>query len=365
MTFFSVEFAILILGFFAAAVLFWRIPHLPRGANAPQDLRISVVIPARNEAATLPLLLEDLRRQTLRPIEIIVANDDSEDETERLAQSFGATVLSLHRKPAGWVGKSWACQQGAQAATGDLLVFLDADVRLAPDGLSRIAEAFAIHGAVSVQPYHVTHKGYEQFSLIFNLIQVGANGAALPKPIDLGLYGPVIALSRADYDAIGGHERVKASVVEDMALAAVLRRARIPFRLFVGDASVSFRMYPGGFRSLWQGFTKNLATGAAKTPAWLFLLIVLFIASCASAPLHLFLSLARGEPLVLLYAALYALWAAVLFCIGRRIGRYSPLAALFYPLPLTVFLLVFLHSAAIRLFRGKVKWKGRAIELER
>jgi 4,4'-diaponeurosporenoate glycosyltransferase len=172
--------------------------------------------------------------------------------------------------------------------------------------------------------------------------------------------------SRArDYFAAGGHESVKSAVVEDLALAACLRRANIPFRIFVGDGEVSFRMYPAGFRSLWQGFTKNMATGAAKTPAGLFLLVVLFLASLTSAPLHLILSLARGEPLALLYGALYAFWVLALFLVGRRIGRYRPLAVLFYPLPLLVFFGVFLHSGLLRLFHGKVMWKGRAIPLER
>lgn len=364
MTGFLIELIILVLGFGAAILLFWRIPRLPDGRKA-ENQRISIIIPARNEALTLPLLLGDLARQNLIPFETIVVNDASEDETAAIARSFDAMVLDLRDKPEGWVGKSWACQQGAQAAKGDVLLFLDADVRLGPDGLSRLAAAYAAHGALSVQPYHNTQKIYEQGSLIFNLVQIAANGSALPRPVDLGLYGPVVAISRADYFAAGGHESVKSAVVEDLALAACLRRANIPFRIFVGDGEVSFRMYPAGFRSLWQGFTKNMATGAAKTPAGLFLLVVLFLASLTSAPLHLILSLARGEPLALLYGALYAFWVLALFLVGRRIGRYRPLAVLFYPLPLLVFFGVFLHSGLLRLFHCKVMWKGRAIPLER
>ncbi len=364
MTIFLIELTILALGFGAAALLFWRIPRLPEGRDSGA-LRIAVVIPARNEALTLPLLLDDLSRQSLAPYEIIVADDDSEDETAAIARSFGAAVLSLRNKPDGWVGKSWACQQGAQASKGDVLLFVDADVRLGADGLSRLAAAYAAHGAFSVQPYHKTQKAYEQGSLVFNLVQIAANGSALPRPIDLGLFGPVVAISPMDYFSAGGHESVKSAVVEDLALAACLRRANVPFRIFVGDGSVSFRMYPAGFCSLWQGFTKNLATGAAKTPAGLFLLVVLFLASLASAPLHLVLSLARGEALALLYGILYLFWVVALFLMSRRIGRYRPLAVLLYPLPLLIFFCVFLHSGLLRLFHGKVWWKGRAIPLER
>lgn len=364
MILFWVDLAVLLLGYGAAALLYFRIPLLPR-KEAEQAARLSVIIPARNEAQTLPLLLGDLQAQSVRPHEIIVVNDESTDETAEIARSFGVRVLSPVNKPAGWVGKSWACQTGADAATGDCLVFLDADVRLAPDGLRRIACAYAEHGAVSVQPYHAAERWFEQCALIFNLIQIGANGSALPRPVNLGLFGPVIALSRADYAAIGGHTGVKNAVVEDMALAESLRRANIPFRIFMGDAGVRFRMYPAGFLSLWQGFTKNLATGAAKTPIGLFLLVTLFIASITSAPLNLVETLLLGSPRVYLYAMLYAIWVIVLFLISRRIGKFRPLAVLLYPIPLLVFFAVFVNSVAIRLLHRKVIWKGRAIELER
>jgi hypothetical protein len=84
-----------------------------------------------------------------------------------------------------------------------------------------------------------------------------------------------------------------------------------------------------------------------------------------STPLHLILAFARGEPIALLYLALYVLWVAVVFFVSSRIGRYHPLAVLLYPIPLSVFLGVFVHSGVLRLFHGKVKWKGRAIRPER
>ena len=365
MTGFWIELAIILLGFGAAALLFYRIPRLPKAQGAQSGTRVSLIIPARNEAKTLPLLLSDLAKQTVSPLEILVVDDASEDETAQIARSFGVRVLSLTEKPADWVGKCWACQKGAEAAAGDVLLFLDADVRLAPEALGRILAAYEANGTISVQPYHATQKAYEQFSFFFNLLQIGAIGAALPKPRNLGLFGPVIALSRADYFAAGGHERVKVNVLEDMALAGQLRRASIPFRLFLGDCDLAFRMYPSGFRSLLQGFSKNLATGVVKTPFWLILLVTLFFASLASVPLHLILALLRGEAIASLYAALYPLWVGALLLIGRRIGRFWPAAVLLYPLPLAFYLVVFLYSGLLRLFRCKVKWKGRAVPLER
>jgi 4,4'-diaponeurosporenoate glycosyltransferase len=364
MTKFWIELIILLLGYGAAALLFWRIPRLAK-KQVEGNIRVSVLIPARNEAKTLPLLLADLRAQSFTPHEIIVANDDSTDETNEIARSFGVTLLDLNEKPADWIGKSWACQQAAAAAHGDVFLFLDADVRLCPDGLERIVAGYEAFGTISVQPYHATQKAYEQFAMIFNIIHLGANGSALPRPFHLGLFGPVIAISREDYRRIGGHAGVKSAIVEDMALAASLRRNNIPFSVFLGDAGVSFRMYPAGFRALWQGFSKNLSTGAAKTPLWLFLLVGLMFASVASAALHLILALVNAEALALLYGALYAIWVIVLFFISRRIGRFSPFAVLLYPLQLILFLLIFINSMVLRFVLKRVFWKGRAIKLER
>jgi len=361
------DWCMIILGFPAAVLLFFRIPKLPRIKSHNPLPDVSVVIPARNEAKTLPLLLGDLNRQTFRPLEILCVDDASEDDTANIAVRCGARLLSAEAKPDGWIGKSWAAQKGADAAHGSLLVFLDADVRLAQDGLLRIVTAYANGGTLSVQPFHRTKSAAEQLSLFFNLVQIAANGTALPRPVNLGLYGPVIAISRADYAAIGGHESVKSSIVEDMSLGEQLKKHNIPYRLFVGDAGVSFRMYPGGLPDLLTGWSKNLASGAAKTPVWLFAAVFFWLASTAAVSIQLIRALAAGGGFAAaaLPAALYLGWVILLFVVGRRIGKFSPAAYLLYPVSLLVFFAVFAYSGFVRLFRLKVKWKGRMISLGR
>ncbi len=210
------------------------------------------------------MLLADLSAQTLHNFEIICIDDGSEDSTGQIALENGAKLITLKSKPEGWMGKSWACQNGADAVTGELLLFLDADVRLGPEGISNLLTAYLQQGStVSVQPYHNTEKIYEQLSMIFNLVQIAANGTALPKPRNIGLYGPVILISRQDYEKAGGHRRVKSSVVDDMALGSQLIKADLNFSLYVGKSDISFRMYADGLPSLLQGWVKNIATGAA------------------------------------------------------------------------------------------------------
>ncbi|MBK9922452.1 MAG: glycosyltransferase [Elusimicrobia bacterium] len=118
--------------------MLWRLAALPKGDAA---VDFSVIIPARDEARRLPALLESLQNQSLRPLEILVVDDHSTDGTTDVARRVGARVIASAPLPAGWRGKTWACQQGAREARGPWLLFLDADLRLLPGALARIAAA--------------------------------------------------------------------------------------------------------------------------------------------------------------------------------------------------------------------------------
>ena len=274
-----IELLIVLLGIGATPLLYYRFPKIPENmepSDGKKDRSISVIIPARNEEKNLPLLLDDLIKQRYENLEIIVVDDGSRDKTGEIAKASDVTVITICDKPPGWLGKNWACQKGAESSEGELLLFLDADVRLKPHAVERILEVYEKNGVpLSVQPYHKTEKCYEQASLFFNLIQIGANGTSLKKPQNIGLYGPLILLSKEDYKTIGGHESVKENIVEDMALGVRLKEAKIPYDLYVGDEEISFRMYSGGFRSLLEGWTKNIASGAMSIPPLLFMMIFL------------------------------------------------------------------------------------------
>lgn len=326
---------------------------------------VSIIIPARNEEKNLALLLKDLSTQILPAHEIICVDDASEDATARIALSFGVKLISLHDKPAGWTGKSWACQNGADAAKGDLLLFLDADVRLGKDGIRRLVQACVESGCtISVQPYHKTNKMYEQFSMMFNLVQIAANGTALPKPHNLGLYGPVILISQSDYRKAGGHESAKGSVIEDMTLGLQLKKMSLPYRLFIGDADISFRMYGDGFHSLLQGWVKNLATGASKMPLPLFLMVFFWITSLASVPLQLAkFAFSANTPWLIVYSLFYIIWVLILVTLVKRVGHFRRWVLAFYPILVLFFLSVFVVSMIKKIFGLKVTWKGRSIRV--
>jgi 4,4'-diaponeurosporenoate glycosyltransferase len=338
-----------------------------------REFMVSVVIPARNEEETLPLLLEDLKRQTLMPLEIICVNDGSTDRTRQVILDAGERVklVDVVEKPSDWMGKAWACLQGAELAKGELLLFLDSDVRLGENALAKLADAHSQEPCtISVQPYHKISCHYENLSLFFNLIEVGANGTGLPgKRWTAGLYGPVILIPKEDYNEIGGHRVARQTIVDDLTLGDALKRAGKKYRLFLGGRDISFRMYGEGISALFHGWTKNFATGLGKTPSVLLPPMFLWVTSCTAAPLYFLQSIWAGVPAggagwPLIYLLCYFLWVGELNRIVPKIGNFSRLVLLVYPVLMLAFLLTFFWSLWKKIFRRKVTWKGRTMKPE-
>jgi 4,4'-diaponeurosporenoate glycosyltransferase len=344
----------------AGWVVLGRIRPCGRAAGAAvSGAALSVIIPARNEERNLPGLLRSLARQPVPPREIIVVDDASTDGTAEVARQGGARVVRSQPLPEGWRGKTWACHQGAQAATGEWLLFLDADTWFEPDGLRAVLAEFqaAGGGALSVAPRHAVEKLHEQFSAFFNLVMLAGTGAFTllgDRLAPRGLLGPCLLIERAAYRRVGGHEAVKGRVLENFWLAEQLRAAGVPLRCRGGRGVLAFRMYPQGWRDLVDGWTKGFASGAGQTPLPILLLVIAWMAGLMM-PL---LPLALGGK-ALLWLALYAAGVAQVGWLLSQVGSFHWGVALFYPVPLVFYFAVFTRS----LYRaGKpVSWKGREI----
>nr|MBP7403078.1 glycosyltransferase family 2 protein [Clostridia bacterium] len=288
---------ILLLGLLSGILLLARIRLFPRRGALPEPEAktaaedaarlLSVIIPAYNEELRLPPLLESLRAQDVRPLEILVVDDGSTDRTAEIAAAYAADVVRVIRSEdvgPGWVGKSRACWSGAHVAAGEWLLFLDADVRMdGPGSLARLCAEYRAAGArgmMSWQPYHRTRRLYENLSLVFNIIvTAGINvftplGERLPTA---GAFGPCLLCGRAAYEAAGGHRTVRTEVLEDLAIGKAVREAGFPVRCRSGHGAVSFRMYPEGLGSLVEGWTKNFGTGAGRIHPLILALCVLWV----------------------------------------------------------------------------------------
>ena len=361
------ELILLLLG----ALLLWRIPRPRRGGSgAGGGRQVSVVIPARDEELVIPGLLKSLRGQTLVPAEVLVVDDGSTDATARVSSAGGARVLAVPPRPEGWVGKSWACWTGAQAARGELLLFLDADVALAPQALQDLCNAHAVEGGlVSVQPFHTVRRAYERLSAMFNIVvMMGLDcftvlGRRL-KPS--GSFGPCLMVDRQEYFVIDGHRSVHNDVIEDVALGRRWRDSGRQVSCFGGRGSISFRMYPGGLRQLVQGWNKSMGSGASGIRPLTLLLIILWLCGCSGAVSHLCIGLVRGFTggvwaYASVAAALYTAYAIEVGWMLRRIGGFGALVPPLFFIPLAFFHLVFLRSLFLTHIARRVRWRGRTI----
>lgn len=336
--------------------------------------RISVVIPARNEEGSLPLLLDSLESQTMKPAEVIVVDDQSEDDTARVASRSFTKVISAGEHPEGWLGKPWAIHQGTRVARGELLLFLDSDVRLRPQALETLARAMRAASpewpgsvtTLSVQPYHRTLRYRERLALMFNIL-VFAGAARRTRGLVFTMdgtccFGPCILCGLREYDTFGGHEAVRRSILDDIDLGHKFVESGAKVRSFSGRGVVEFRMYPEGSRALINGFTKNLLLGAQRAGAWFRILAVLWVTGLMAAPL--FFGIAAGAGMIpeIVVASVFFIFFAIQFAAaGRRVGNFGFLPALFYPIHLFLFLYVLLRASVLAVTGRNVQWKGRSL----
>ncbi len=349
---------------------------VPAGRPPVGDVSLSVVIPARDEERTLPLLLRSLRALAGGVPETVVVDDGSRDATASVATSAGVTVVAPGEPPFGWTGKAWACHRGALSTDSDLLLFLDADTDLAPDALGGLLTLHGRRGGlVSVQPFHRVVRPYEQLSAYFNVVSLLASGAFTRRsPSHPMAFGPCLLTSRADYECAGGHAAVRGAVLDDVELAAAYRRAGLPVTCAVGGRAIRMRSYPGGLRQLADGWTKNFASGAAATRPGPALITVLWVAAhhavavggCAALVATL---TGLQAPLTSGHPALWAVaWVAVAGQLAwalRRVGSFRWWTWALFPLPLIAFDVIFARSVALTAVRRSVVWRGRRVDLRR
>lgn len=335
---------------------------------------VSVVVPARDEEATLPALLDSLRGLTVDVAEVVVVDDGSRDATASVARSAGAIVVPAADRPPGWTGKAWACHLGAGATTGELLLFLDADTTLAPDALERLVELQRRRGGlVSVQPFHRVVRSYEQLSAYFNVVSVLASGAFSSTDARRPMaFGPCLLTSRADYERVGGHGAARDEILDDVGLAAAYRGAGLPVVCAVGGNAVRMRSYPGGVGQLVAGWTKNIvsgATAAAPAPRAIAVLWVCAHHAVAVGTLLAIVQSVFGRPLLLaagsllLWAIAWAALAAQLRWMLRRLGSFRWWTWAVFPVPLAAFDLIFARSAVWTVVHRSVRWRGRDVEV--
>lgn len=360
---------IAILALICGVLVFWNVPIVEKTGKATSS--VTIIIPARNEEYRIRPLLESIARQQNVIYEVLVVDDGSTDRTKAVAQSFGATVLSNDLLEEGWIGKSAACWTGAQTATHNLLLFMDADtVFTHSHSLATYVasyESMGSRGILSLQPIHHAEKWYEQLAFLFPLIvMVGMNvftviGDRLKAG---GSFGPCLLCNKQQYQEVGGHAIVRGAVMDDLALGKAFQDRGFPVRCYGGKGIAWLRMYPGGLSDMIQGYSKSMASGSAATHSFVMLLIYLWMAGASITPILLIVSAWSGQMTFLsIFLTVYILFAIELAIASRRVGHFIWWIFPLYPLLLFVFVIIFMYSLYLSKRRGSVQWKGRNINV--
>lgn len=329
--------------------------------------RVSVLVPARNEEAAIDVLLASLDAQDHDDVEVIVVDDHSTDRTVEIARAHRCHVSSAPPLPEGWMGKCWALHHGAALATGDILLFVDADTTHHPAAVRTVAAEMADCDALVVLGRQRIVSLAERvvpplfWSLVLSLLDPPRHAdPALP---DDALGNGQFAAYRAEvYRAAGGHAAVRDRIVEDVALARVLKRAGARSRIRLGPELTSTRMYDG-WASVWRGFSKNAAVVDPERPvlsAGLTLAAALLVAQAELWPWVAFglgpgLALAGAIQLALvLYGRVLTFRHA---CAGPR---FDLPALILQPVGAVVGIAIMLNSLRLGL-GGGANWKGRRV----
>ncbi len=340
----------------------------------PRPPPVSVLVPARNEDRNIEACVRSLLAQEYPNFEIIVLDDQSEDRTgeilKRLAQEDPRLrILKGEPLPEGWVGKNWACHQLAQTACGTFFLFTDADTRHHPRMLTdTMALALRTNAdLLSGVPRQETATWPEVLTVpmvpwtMHTLVPVLLT-RALPLPFLARAIGQFMLFRREAYERTGGHAAVRGVVVEDFALPGRAKRFGLRVELVDASTRVVARMYHN-FTEAWNGFAKSLFGAFGYTlPIFAFIWLWMFLATWqpwVGLALHVVgHPLAGFTPALALAAILLQFLPWLASDVRFGLPRYH---ALLFPLTVTIFTAIAIHSAWRHYHNHPLMWKGRAV----
>ncbi len=329
---------------------------------------VSVLIPARNEEATIRRCVRAALDAQPPVHEVVVCDDHSDDATGAILAELAAAdprlrVIQGRPLPDGWVGKVHACHQLGEAATGEVLMFLDADVTLSPDGPARVIGAMQAHDADLVTMF--PHQQVGTFGEAVTLPVLGLTFmawypmAAIPRHPDprlTSVSGQIMAFARAAYDDVGGYAAIPMEIVDDQAIGVRTKSLGHRVLFTTGHRTATCRMYDG-FRPLWDGFSKNLYEGLGESPVLLALVVsgyfFTFVLPFVRLPVEWAV---LGAPAI-------GTTIGVALNLGIRGLEAVRLRQPWWPIPFHPFGVLAILAIAINSWRwsrrGTVQWRGR------
>ena len=322
---------------------------------------ISVVVPLRNEAANVVELIDSLRTQTnLAQVEFLLLDDNSEDATLDLLQQHTSGLSNFHilngsTLPQGWIGKTWALQQLFERASGQIIVSVDADVRLVPDAINRAVTLLKNTQLDFLSPYpkQLSFSWSErliqpllQWSWMSTVILRIAEKSSISSMVVAN--GQFFVVRRAALAQVGGYESVRNKVLDDVELARALVKEGSHGCVANGAEIASTRMY-SSWKEIQAGYGKSLHAAFGSVFGSAIAITFLFLTGIA--PL---IAAITGSTI-----GWYAYAAVTLTRVMSSIkAGKNPLDALLHPISSALLIYLIIYSW---LMRGQVQWKGRTL----
>lgn len=348
-------------------------------AELPNDAPpVSVIVPARNESRNIAACLRSILTSTYQRLEVVMVNDHSTDDTATIARALASedprlVVIDNPDLPLGWFGKQWACQTGATAASGEILIFVDADTQASSDLVTRsvngmrrtAADFYSVLGRQEMVTFWERLLQMQVFTVLmtrFGGTEIVNRAKKASAKIANGQY---LMVNRETYDKFGGHALVRGYVAEDLMLAQRYFELGKKTVLVMGMDQLSTRMYTslqeliGGWRkNLYAGGRHSMPLGGRAAVLTPFLLPLPFLMQLAP-PVLLLVAFALHLPSLQLWGAITSCVTLVIWLGYYYIARLPVWYALLFPLGAAVTLYIALSAVS----RGsRVEWKGRQYE---
>ena len=336
--------------------------------DAPATLRVTAIVPARNEELVIAACVESLARQP-EIAQILVVNDQSSDQTADIVRKSMKEIPNLRLLeagglPEGWVGKNHALWVGVGQATNPWLLFTDADAVHSANSAARALEvAEERHAAlVSFSPEQISRNWYEKALIPFIYLRLAkkfsydrVNDPASPIAAANGQF---LLIRRDVYDAIGGHQGVAGEVLEDVAIAVRVKQAGHRIWFGSGKDLVRTRMY-SSFEAMWEGWKKNVYRLMGGTPwaafremestlPWIPLLLIL---------------LGMKFPVLFFLGILLLIARQTIYGLDLARNQY-PFSLIFYYVPAAFLYAAVLWASYRSHVKGRIAWKGREYSIE-
>ncbi len=324
---------------------------------------VTAIVPARNEEASIAACIASLAAQP-QIVEIIAVNDQSSDRTAEILRDLAKNlphlrVIDASAPPSDWVGKNHAVSLGAQQASSPWLLFTDADAVLLEGAIAK-ALALATEkdaALISFSPEQELQTWYEKVLIPFIYLRLAQRFSLDevndPSSKSAAANGQFLMITREAYDAVGGHDAIHNSVLEDVALARRVKSAGFRIWFASGFGIVRVRMYRS-FSAMWEGWKKNLFQLMGGTSGSVFSEFE------AAFPWMILLILIIGIKLPI------AMFAAVILLLLRQLSYGLALSRNHFPFKYIIYYLpaIFMYAGVLwasheSYAKGKVTWKGR------